>query len=47
MAALRAVLIGVGLTVLLSACSAEQVASSFRSWCRGAANCDDHSRQAQ
>lgn len=46
MAAVRAIVIGLGLAVLLSACSADQAASSFRSWCRGAANCDDHSRQA-
>lgn len=42
----RAILIGLGLTVALSACSAEQFASSFRSWCKSASNCDDRSRQS-
>jgi len=28
----------------VTACSSEQLASSFRSWCRTADNCDDNSR---
>ncbi|WP_448205783.1 hypothetical protein [Azospirillum sp. sgz302134] len=46
MKAFRFLLAGCAVMALLSACSSEQVASSFRSWCKGASNCTDNSRQA-
>ncbi|MCW2236205.1 hypothetical protein [Azospirillum canadense] len=45
MAAFLRVLLVTGMaTILLSACSSEQVARSFGNWCKRADNCTDNTR---
>lgn len=45
MAAFRHALMVVVAAVVLTGCTDSQVAGSFRSWCKSAPNCDDHSRR--